>query len=466
MPENFVFVAGSAHLDVLARVTGDDFAVDKIGDTEIEIGGTACNIAINIATMKQPVRLLTAMETSSPYSAMIVSHLKEHGVDVIVAHCDGMRTPIFTAHIGRDGEIISAVSSTPVETAAFGESLIRDSMTGAICAILECNLSANAIDAMARVANEIGIPVFIGAVSEEKSLKLAQVDENIYAVFMNRREMSYFARKMSIPATAESLSAYLGCNVISTLDSNGAIIVEREKSGGATTFSSPPPQIVSDANTLGAGDALLAATVINRLRGKSLSQSVELATQFAGDVIGKRNCSAGKERSVESSISQLHDMATKDPMTGALNRRAGEKALASAHRNAQATGNPYSVLMLDIDHFKKVNDTLGHDAGDEAIKTVCCIISRMVRDNDAVSRWGGEEFLCVIGVGKAASVAAANRIRLEIEAADIPMVGKVTVSIGVAAWSADIIEPAELIKLADNALYAAKRDGRNRVEAG
>ena len=98
-----VFVAGSAHLDVLAKITGDDIAIDKIGHVAIEIGGSACNIATNLAALGLKPRLLTAMQENSPYSGIIMAHLRAQGVDVRVINHDDMPAAVFSAHIGLDG---------------------------------------------------------------------------------------------------------------------------------------------------------------------------------------------------------------------------------------------------------------------------------------------------------------------------------------------------------------------------
>jgi diguanylate cyclase (GGDEF)-like protein len=151
-------------------------------------------------------------------------------------------------------------------------------------------------------------------------------------------------------------------------------------------------------------------------------------------------------------------------MTGLLNRRAGEAILSVAHQKAISTREIYSVFMVDIDHFKKVNDTHGHDVGDEAIKMVSSIIKHTVRNIDAACRWGGEEFLCILqGADTAIANTIADRIRTGVEMLMVPVAGKITVSIGISTWREGVTDASKLVKLADTALYKAKQNGRNRV---
>jgi diguanylate cyclase (GGDEF)-like protein len=455
-----VFVAGSAHLDVLAKITGDEVAIDKIGHVVIEIGGAACNIATNLAALGLKPRLLTAMQQDSPYSGIITANLRANGVDVRVVHHDSMQAAVFSAHIGLDGEMLSAVSSMPVETAIFQEDVVREAMTGARCAILECNLSGVVLNQLAQIAHELSIPVFIASVSEEKSLRVMDIHYPLAAVFMNRRESSYFGRRVAASTQLPVIADRIGCALVVSRDKDGVTVVQE-----GDEIHVPPSALPENVHTLGAGDALLAATVAHHIFGEmGIADGVKKAVSFAASIIGKPNCNAGQGHAIEEALISLDRMATRDVMTGLINRRAGEKILSNAHEKALLTSALYSVLMVDIDHFKRVNDAYGHDIGDETIKTVADVLSSTVRGIDAACRWGGEEFLCILqGADINTAAAVAERIRTTVELAEIPVVGKVTVSIGVATWCATAPDAAHLVKAADQGLYEAKQKGRNRV---
>jgi diguanylate cyclase (GGDEF)-like protein/PAS domain S-box-containing protein len=159
-------------------------------------------------------------------------------------------------------------------------------------------------------------------------------------------------------------------------------------------------------------------------------------------------------------------LATVDPLTGAYNRRQGDALLAAEFARRARNGRDFAVLMLDIDHFKAVNDRFGHEAGDAVLCALVRDGQKALRAVDMLVRWGGEEFLVVLPDTVAdAAMVAAERLRTalaktEVSASDGPTV-RFTVSIGVAVPLTD--NPGELLRRADLALYAAKAGGRNRV---
>ena len=455
-----VLVAGSAHLDVLAKITGDEVAIDVIGNVDIEIGGTALNIATNLAALGLKPRLLTALRQDSPYSGIILAHLHAHNVEVRVVNCDALKAAIFSAHIGADGEMLSAVSSMPVSTVVFTDEVVREVMQGTKCAILECNLSGVSINQFARIAFELNIPVFVASVSEEKSLRLSEVKYPIAAVFMNRREASYFGRRVVASIQPSVIASHLGCDLILSRGKDGVTIIQQGEE-----IHVPAPRLPENVHTLGAGDALLAETVAHHVfGGMQLADGVGKAVLFAAKIIALPNCNAGQGHAIEQALNSLDYMATRDQMTGLVNRGAGEQILASTHAKALLTNTVYSVLMVDIDHFKQVNDTYGHDNGDDAIKAVAEVLSNAVREIDTACRWGGEEFLCILqGSDVAAAMQVAERIRVNVEHVVIPIVGRITISVGIGVWQSAALDAAHVLKAADLGLYDAKQNGRNRI---
>lgn len=161
-----------------------------------------------------------------------------------------------------------------------------------------------------------------------------------------------------------------------------------------------------------------------------------------------------------------------DPLMGINNRRHLERRLHDEFSKARRHNLPLSVLMLDIDHFKDVNDTYGHDTGDMVLKNLATLISTSIRDTDCVARFGGEEIVMIFPDtdGQEASKMA-ERLRLSIEKnaivpADIEKEGReiyITVSIGIAENVPEVPTVEEMLKRADNAMYRAKHEGRNRI---
>ncbi len=163
---------------------------------------------------------------------------------------------------------------------------------------------------------------------------------------------------------------------------------------------------------------------------------------------------------------QLRTLVDRDPLTGAWNRRAlfeflgGEIAQAHRHRT------PLALVMFDIDHFKRVNDRYGHQAGDAVLVRLAEVVRAELRRGDRLVRYGGEEFLVIapgIGLRQAASLAA--RLRRVVAATKFEALARITCSFGVCAYEKDPDADA-LIRRVDDLLYAAKQAGRNRVVAG
>ena len=157
-------------------------------------------------------------------------------------------------------------------------------------------------------------------------------------------------------------------------------------------------------------------------------------------------------------------LATTDVLTGLANRRAGEDALRRAVAQATRHGNALSIALLDIDHFKRVNDAFGHLAGDDVLRTVAQVAAGAARGTDLVVRWGGEELLVLLpDTGHEGALSLADRLRHHIAAAVATPDGRpVTVSAGVATFDRGLTLNA-LLAQADVQLYAAKDAGRNQV---
>lgn len=188
------------------------------------------------------------------------------------------------------------------------------------------------------------------------------------------------------------------------------------------------------------------------------------ALAFAGGMLFNKS----KMDELEEENRKLRDKASTDPLIGINNRRAIDDILAEQLLRAPFKGASVSVIMADVDHFKKINDTYGHQVGDEVLIEVAQRVREGMRSQDSVGRYGGEEFLMVLpGIGGTQAVLIAHRIRLLIaqesfdtSEGDI----SVTMSLGVSSTDFPNLVPAErLVNAADKALYQAKHEGRNRV---
>lgn len=169
---------------------------------------------------------------------------------------------------------------------------------------------------------------------------------------------------------------------------------------------------------------------------------------------------------------QIHRLISHDDLTGLLSSRSFFSELRREAERAKIEKRTFCVLMMDIDHFKNVNDTYGHLTGSKTLEEIGNSIINCLRIGDAAARFGGEEFAAFLldaEIGQA--IVAAERIRHEIEIrnfsttrqSDSPETHHVTISIGVASFPDDSSDPIQLVEMADSALYRAKREGRNRV---
>ena len=167
-------------------------------------------------------------------------------------------------------------------------------------------------------------------------------------------------------------------------------------------------------------------------------------------------------------LAELRYRSRHDGLTGVLNRRATEELLAGQIQRSRRSGEPFVVLMLDMDHFKSINDRFGHAAGDLALKHAAAQLAATLRKVDRLGRFGGEEFLALLpGITLAEAQAVAERLRQQIGATPLDHGGvavPLSVSIGLAGWGGAAEDLSRLLVRVDQALYRAKQRGRDRVE--
>jgi len=234
----------------------------------------------------------------------------------------------------------------------------------------------------------------------------------------------------------------------------------------------PMPILVLDEGA-GRAESLLAVPL--RARNRTLGALVLTGARGVFDASSRRvleilaNQAAATIQLIKDK-EQQRQLAVRDGLTGLYNRRAfGELLLAAIANEDRRPGGSLGLAILDLDHFKKLNDTYGHPAGDAALRSLARLLGQHLRKGDVAARYGGEEFVVILpGSDEERSMGAAERLRSALqkhrfvfEGARIPL----SASLGVAIWPADGREPEALLAAADRALYAAKQAGRNRVVA-
>lgn len=208
------------------------------------------------------------------------------------------------------------------------------------------------------------------------------------------------------------------------------------------------------------GQAVETVLVVAAAGERSFSHSCRKMLEMVADQVAvKIDLARAHER--------INRMTLNDPLTGIANRRAFERALKAMHERALRQGSPFSLLICDIDYFKKINDTYGHPFGDQVLKNVAAQMAHVVRANDLAARIGGEEFAVLIeGAGEARAVDVAERLRKSIEQINCRFEGEavgVTMSIGIVSFPQHTENRDKLLSYADQALYQAKQQGRNRA---
>ena len=174
-------------------------------------------------------------------------------------------------------------------------------------------------------------------------------------------------------------------------------------------------------------------------------------------------CLAIDEARAGALEAHAEEAAFTDHLTGLANRRRFERQLEREVGRFLRYGHPFSLLMIDIDNFKNLNDTFGHDAGDDAIRRISQVLCEGTRGIDLASRIGGEEFaVLLVETNQQGGIEVAERLRLAIKALELPPAAIITASFGVAECPTDAQTAPDILKAADVALYEAKRTGRDQ----
>lgn len=250
----------------------------------------------------------------------------------------------------------------------------------------------------------------------------------------------------------------------------------------SSAMAEPPPPLTA-AQTVENGSALLSQvisrlygrvteleSVSSRLQRKVAASAVQLAvTRGALDrEVVKRLWS---EEDMTLATRRLREQSIRDPLTGLYNRRYLEETLAREESRTRRSGKPFCVMMMDIDHFKRCNDTFGHAAGDQVLTRVSRCMESMSRPEDILCRFGGEEFVLILtNIVPATLAERADKLRASIPRLTIvheqQTIGPITLSIGLAVFPDNGSTAEEVLHAADAALYQAKQGGRDRVVIG
>lgn len=273
----------------------------------------------------------------------------------------------------------------------------------------------------------------LGFLGEIKTIIRREIEDNVVGVYASEMKLMFFTIVVFILGLAAFLAAGISL---------------------ARSVLRPVGALKESVGRFAAGD------FAHRVEVTSGNELGELGAAF--------NNMAGRLQRVQT---ELEDMSILDGLTGLFNHREFYRLLSEEHSRAIRYGYTYSVMMIDADNFKDVNDSCGHLAGDQALLRLATLVKKCVRDTDKAARYGGDEIAVIMpGTGEAGALAIAARIReaLDSEAIagcpqDPEKEMKLSVSIGVAEFTVDMGSEYELVRKADEALFTAKKAGRNQI---
>lgn len=458
-----VLVIGAAHLDILATRKGQGPGIDIPGDIDVDFGGCASNAAIALSEHGHDVVFLTVLREGG-ISNLIVRNLEEHGIRVV---------PVFRGDISQggfcgiveNGELVSAVTSTPMEGHEFDRGQVRDLILGADALLLDGNLGKKSLSDISSLASQCRVPLSFLAVSEAKADRFL-VLRNPSVLFANRAEFLSIARAKTgsddIDGFVPSFVRETGCALVIGRGKEGVLCVTPQEE-----IAEIPPGPGPVVSTLGAGDALAGGVLGRMLSGMDFLSAVRNScSSEVVRVLSRRSGHIGETDKIDCLIRTMIDTSSNDSLTGVLSRGSLMKKAERILTTASKTGEEVTFLYCDAVKFKEINDTLGHREGDAALVRMAGILKSCVRgDGDCVGRLGGDEFLLILsGCGEKDAAAVGRRITKMAEKVRLGPRGEkaLEISIGRAAWNrTESLD--DVVERADGAMYKDKKEGRSRL---
>lgn len=456
MRGKYTLVIGSANLDVIAYTDEPFTSIRKKGRVDIAFGGAGHNIAMNVQALGGDTAFMCGLNESA-ITQMIINDMEEAGIQLHVLPCPDLPDPIFSGQFHR-GDLVSSISAEASGNVVFPEKFIKDGLKNARAIILCAHFSIDVLNTIIAMANKAGIPLYLAVNSEKRALKVAEITGDIACIFMNEHEMTHLQRQWYPHKDWLAIAKDKISPIVVTRGPRGMTILDPNK---PEPIDIPVQELEVRGNTLGAGDLIVAATSYHLVyHNLSLTAAVRKSFEKIEQILSQNHVHLGEGDALKLSIQRAFKQADHDQLTGLLNRNGLRKFMLSEGFKKQRFG----VAILDIDHFKKINDTYGHPAGDDVLREVSKTLSASLREGDVVARWGGEEFICVfVNPTKTTAMATLKRLTEAVRQTTQKIPQQVTLSGGLAIFSGNKGLDAA-VEAADAALYRAKQAGRDRVE--
>lgn len=453
-------VAGSVHIDIFADITdipGNAQVIDQKGSLMVGVGGTAYNIACSLKKSGMDVVFASALKRNSLFTRLILSRLVELGFskDHLLLEkdlCEGG----FIAYRDK-GDLVRAVTASPLDDLDFLVPNIEGVMADSDFAFIDLNLSASMVRSMCKLSEKPSKPLFISAVSEIKALKLLElVDEPVTAIFLNRLE----AKHLLSVSGKDQLSDIKDDTIwVVTMDREGVQVVVDD-----AVHKYEPPKFNNTGSFSGAGDAFATGFASSLVAGARIQDCVKHGFFNVKEVLGKPHSNSDDLNLVEDADKSIFT----DVLTGLHNRAFYEeekRIVWNMFKRDEVI--PIFLLVLDVDNFKRINDTYGHHTGDEVLRLLGRTILKGIRSSDLAFRFGGEEIIILFrNLPHERAVEVSNRIRLAFEGSVVMKDSqevRTTLSGGLTPLSLNDNSIEDAFKRADEALYTAKKSGKNRI---
>lgn len=431
-------ITGATHIDIFADTPlefGSLNGRDLPGRFTVSIGGTAFNVCMGLRSSGVDCFLISAVRKHSLFTYLIRHELLRLKLPHFLITQENVRESAFLA-IRQKGDLFIAT------TASAWDDLTWDDIKGSIenflkkdfdFMIIDCNLPAHLQE---NILDAVNFPVYICVTSPVKATRFFELGsnttKNVKAVFMNEEEFNVVSTLFRNPHNTEFIWFV-------TQGSRGVTVFNRKSK---QHFDAP--QITDAESFSGAGDAFASGVCYALETGLDISSAVQTGYKKVIEKLSHRHSNI-----TPIDLTGVTKGFERDTLTGCLNRNTFEKEKDFLTLYSH-------IMIIDIDHFKKVNDTYGHDYGDRVLKTVAALIKKCIRDTDRVYRYGGEEFvLALYDTETEVAIRVAERIRQTVEEKST-----VTVTIGISEINSSI---EESLKQADMALYQGKNSGRNQI---
>jgi len=454
-------VLGSACLEVVSTATGQYTNNRFTGFTNVSFGGEGYYVSTLLNALDTSACLLSAIN-HNPVSQLMADDLARNKVRSHFLIDDGLPDSVANYHY-TDGQLSSVVLTNPNTMAVFSEDFVLRTLKKSFSFFLDLNPSIMSFEnIVSAIDKKPDLKLFISACDAVDVDKLNMIIDRANLIFLSEDTLKASKTHYDCESLRE-LTNQVKTDLIVILD-DGNILISDYAEQQITNLKESLDlgfrhKVLRDKN-------FFKACVIDSLNNNAdlnILQAAELVLFNYDELSWRIDVQIEKQNPLESSMRTVIRKAHRDNLTGVLNRHGLDQFLTTPGIDLST----YTMLMIDIDKFKNVNDTYGHQVGDEVLASIASILSDHMRQGDIAARLGGEEFVCLIkNLTPELTETVANRIRSEIEKTPLSTEHlNITVSIGCTSWQKNEMF-IDVMERADQQLYKAKHSGRNRVIVG